>query len=64
VPVDDPAHVARLVLAQEKRLRKLEAPALGEDPFDGPHGLKEAVLVPLQELAEHLGHLLARTLIK
>src|SRR5918912_2232008 len=62
VPVDDPAHVAGLVRTQEKGFGKLEA--LVEDAFDGLHGLEKASLVPFGELAKHLGHLLARTVVE
>ncbi len=52
MPVGDPAHIARLMRAQEKRLGKFES--FREHTLDGLHSLQQPLLVLFAEVVEHL----------
>src|SRR5215217_3722157 len=59
MPLNDPAHVARLVGPYEEWFGELEPRA--ENALDGPHGLEEPPLLLFGEPVEQLRYLLART---
>src|SRR5258706_11098539 len=52
MPVGDPAHIARFMRPQEKRLGKFES--FSEHALDGLHGLQQPLLVLFAEVIEHL----------